>query len=352
MLESKLVSGIYKGNNLNKKGALSVAVCGDEEMGYERRRLLHVITKFNSFHFIIQEDLAYLKDIIGGYVAGKNDRIEVYSGVEQLCECIRTEKVEDRYDVGFIFASRQEIRLINTNIFPDDYYVVLIEAAEEQMLEIDEAARRIRMNQLRCIFLAQKIIIDSKLYQYVAYRNNKREIELLADKFMNTEFILEKVETEFTSEIIDFYYCELPRLTRLYLLCDEFELAQLLKLLSIYEEFNPNFSRESCKLICLIGDILKNDELIMSHPTVTFISNPEEIKSYDNILKYAHHLEEDSSHALPIDQVFVHQKHLELDKKLNEVFPGRFSIVLFGKLSEVYLKMERMAKVGAKFRAK
>jgi hypothetical protein len=33
----------------------------------------------------------------------------------------------------------------------------------------------------------------------VAYRNNKREIELLADKFMSTEFILEKIETEFTS---------------------------------------------------------------------------------------------------------------------------------------------------------
>lgn len=135
------------------------------------------------------------------------------------------------------------------------------------------------------------------------------------------------------------------------MLCDEFELAQLLKLLDIYSEFNPNFSRDSCKLICLIGDILKNDELIMSHPSVTFISNPEEIKNYDNILKYAHHLEEDSSQALPIDLVFCHQKHLELDRKLNEAFPGRFSIASFVKLSEVYLKMERLAK-GSKFRAK
>lgn len=168
-------------------------------MGYERRRLLHVITKFNSFHFIIQEDLAYLKGIIQGHVATKKDRVELYSGIEQLFECIRPDKVEDKYDVGFIFASRQEVRLINTNIFPDDYYVVMIEAAEEQMLEIDEAARRVRLDQLQRIFLAQKIIVDSKLYQYVAYRNNKREIELLADKFMSTEFILEKIETEFTS---------------------------------------------------------------------------------------------------------------------------------------------------------
>lgn len=43
--------------------------------------------------------------------------------------------------------------------------------------------------------LVQKIVLDSKLYQYVAYRNNKQEIELLADKFMNSEFILEKIET-------------------------------------------------------------------------------------------------------------------------------------------------------------
>jgi hypothetical protein len=90
----------------------------------------------------------------------------------------------------------------------------------------------------------------------------------------------------------------------------------------------------------------------MSHPTVTFILNPQEIKSYDNILKYAHHLEEDSNQVLPIEQVFCHQRHLGLDKKLNEVFPGRFSILLFVKLNEVYLKMERMAKADAKFRTK
>lgn len=75
MLESKMVSGIYKGNNFNKKGALSLAINGEEDINYERKRLLHVVTKFNSFHFIIQEDLAYLKTIIQGNIASKNDRI-------------------------------------------------------------------------------------------------------------------------------------------------------------------------------------------------------------------------------------------------------------------------------------
>jgi hypothetical protein len=30
MLESKMVSGIYKGNNFNKKTALALTVCGEE----------------------------------------------------------------------------------------------------------------------------------------------------------------------------------------------------------------------------------------------------------------------------------------------------------------------------------
>jgi hypothetical protein len=50
-------------------------------MSYERRRLLHVITKFNNFHFIIQEELSYLKEILHGYVASSSDRIDVYSGI-------------------------------------------------------------------------------------------------------------------------------------------------------------------------------------------------------------------------------------------------------------------------------
>lgn len=76
-----------------------------------------------------------------------------------------------------------------------------------------------RLSQLKHLSLAQRMLVDSKLYQYVAYQTNRPEVETLADKFMKSEFILEKVETAFTSEIIDFYYCELPRLTRLYLLC-------------------------------------------------------------------------------------------------------------------------------------
>lgn len=55
------------------------------------------------------------------------------------------------------------------------------------------------MDQLGRLLLAQRLVIDSKLYQYVAYRSHLREIGLLADRFLHTEFILEQVETEFTS---------------------------------------------------------------------------------------------------------------------------------------------------------
>lgn len=42
------------------------------------------------------------------------------------------------------------------------------------------------MDSLERLTLAQKIILDKKLYQYVVYRPGKAEIEALAEKFSNT----------------------------------------------------------------------------------------------------------------------------------------------------------------------
>lgn len=52
-----------------------------------------------------------------------------------------------------------------------------------------------RIDQLGRLLLVQRIIVDSKLYQYVAYRSHNQDIALLADRFLNTEFILEQIET-------------------------------------------------------------------------------------------------------------------------------------------------------------
>lgn len=54
----------------------------------------------------------------------------------------------------------------------------------------------------------------------------------------------------------------------------------------------------------------------MNHPTVTFISNPEEMRGYTDILRYAHHMEEDKSHYMPIDHLYYHSKHKEVEDVL------------------------------------
>jgi len=87
----------------------------------------------------------------------------------------------------------------------------------------------------------------------------------------------------------------------------------------------------------------------MNHPTVTFISNPEQIIRYKDILKYAHHADNDCPRFLPIDHIFYHHKHGDLDKKIEMEFPGRFLIVPYSKIAEVYSKIERVAKVNAKY---
>ena len=67
------------------------------------------------------------------------------------------------------------MRLVNVRLFPEDYYVVWVEREDvAEMLEIDEAARRVRVSQLKYLSLAQKLIIDSKLYQYVGYQTDRR----------------------------------------------------------------------------------------------------------------------------------------------------------------------------------
>lgn len=63
-MESKLVSGIYKVNNLTKKNSLNRVISGDEDIEYEKTHLLHINTKFNNFHFIVHEDLSYFTQIM------------------------------------------------------------------------------------------------------------------------------------------------------------------------------------------------------------------------------------------------------------------------------------------------
>lgn len=107
-----------------------------------------------------------------------------------MYECLRPEKVREFYDAGFIFTLSTHTSMINPKILPEDYYMVVIDRNKGAVLEISEDSRRIRIDHLRLLPLVQKIILDTKLYQYVAYRSERKEIAVLADKFLNSEFIL------------------------------------------------------------------------------------------------------------------------------------------------------------------
>ena len=82
------------------------------------------------------------------------------------------------------------------------------------------------MNSLERMPLASKIIIDRKLYQFVVYFG-KGEVQRLANKFENSEYILEEIESNFSQEYLDCYFLEMPQLTRLYIVCREEELSRV-----------------------------------------------------------------------------------------------------------------------------
>lgn len=82
----------------------------------------------------------------------------------------------------------------------------------------------------------------------------------------------------------------------------------------------------------------------MTHPTVTFINNPEDIHSYQDVLRYAHHAEEDHRRTLPTDRLFFHRALTGLEVTLEQRFPGRFLTMGFSKLAEVYARLDKLGK--------
>lgn len=79
IMESKL-SGIYKGG-AGRKNAINRVLRGEEELEEERMRLAHVVTRFNCFHFVVQEELGYLADTLRAHVATPNDKIDTFTGL-------------------------------------------------------------------------------------------------------------------------------------------------------------------------------------------------------------------------------------------------------------------------------
>lgn len=158
--------------------------------------------------------------MLQAHLTTPQDQLDSFASLERMFECIRPEKTSGLFEAGFIFTLPHHMSLINPKILPEDYYLVVIDNGRGPWLEIDEATRQVRINEMGQLPLAQQLLLSNKLQQYVVYSSHRPDLALLADKFKGTEFILDKAE-EFSSEVLDFYYCESPRLTRLYLLCNK-----------------------------------------------------------------------------------------------------------------------------------
>jgi hypothetical protein len=48
----------------------------------------------------------------------------------------------------------------------------------------------IYMDKIKILELAQKIILDSRLYQYVIYKSTSKSVEEIVEKFNGSDFIV------------------------------------------------------------------------------------------------------------------------------------------------------------------
>ena len=138
--ESALASGLYKPNSFEpaKKNVVSRVLVGEEALEAEKGRLVHVVTKFNSFHFLVEGALGYLKEMVGGSLTTERDKVEGWDGAEELFERCQ-EGGREGFDVGFVLARKQELQLINVALLPEDYYLVVVEGEEgPERLEVQE----------------------------------------------------------------------------------------------------------------------------------------------------------------------------------------------------------------------
>jgi len=154
----------------------------------------HIDTKFNNFHFLIHEDLGYLAPMLKNHLAKAEDKVETFANLEHMFESIRPEKTEGLFDAGFLITLKSHLNLINPKSLPQDYFLLVIDRSKGAIIEVNEDTRKVRVDNLSQLPLVQKLIIESKIYQYVAYRSQRKEVVLLADKFIESEFVLEKIE--------------------------------------------------------------------------------------------------------------------------------------------------------------
>ncbi len=91
VLDNKMVSGIFKLNDLNKKMALNRIIRGEDYIDQQREKYIHISSKSNRFHFMIQEEMEYLVQIIADHIANIQDKVDRFAGISSLFNSIKAE---------------------------------------------------------------------------------------------------------------------------------------------------------------------------------------------------------------------------------------------------------------------
>jgi hypothetical protein len=160
--------------------------------------------------------------------------------------------------------------------------------------------------------LAQKIILDQKLYQYVLFRPGNKDIEAVAGIFNNSEYIIEKCEVPFSCEFLDCYYEEMPQLTRVYLICKEEEVNTIASVVKDYERNNAFFQASSLRIVCPSHE--KNIETI--YPFLTVLPCLE--LTYPELISLVHSKDKQPTLSIHPDKFYLHEQHQALLEALNK----------------------------------
>lgn len=203
---------------------------------------------------------------------------------------------------------------LNLNLLPEDYYLVKI-VERSPFLELNETQKVIQMDSLSRLPLGQKIVLDKKLFQYVAYRPGNNEMEAIAVKFRNTKFVVEKCEVDLTWEFIDGYFEEYPQLTRLYLLCRPEDVALIKNAVHSYKQLNSYFQLASLRLICLGASSVDHSKLTSAYPFITFLDYPSSL-SYKEIISQVHQKDKKSTLLIKPDRLYLHESQESLMKDI------------------------------------
>ena len=100
---------------------------------------------------------------------------------------MRLTKENEFFDVGFIFPKNEELKKINTQIIPEDYYLTKIMHENFKGLTIKEKDKFIEIQKINYLKLVQQIILDTKLINIVLYQKgdekNKNKVDKLVELF-------------------------------------------------------------------------------------------------------------------------------------------------------------------------